>query len=116
VCSLAVVLGLGCGPRVLDAVPSHLVGRWKTDAPRYAERWLEIRPDALAFGMGRVPLDVHPIERIEIEPEPGGGATFRLHYTEVEGFPDALVVHYRGTPVASLTLGAREERWTRAGR
>ena len=112
-CALALLVAGACGPPTLDQVPAHLVGRWQTDAPRYAERWLEVRPDSLSFGMGRVALDVHAIERIEIEPEADEGAAYRLHYTEVEGFSDVLVLHYRGTPAPSLRLGARDEKWTR---
>jgi hypothetical protein len=56
---LAVVTAvlLACGPTVEDGVPDELRGRWITSEPRYHDRYLEIQPDRLIWGVGEFELD-----------------------------------------------------------
>jgi hypothetical protein len=51
VLSLLVALA-GCGPERTKAVPSELIGVWKTTAPDYADRFLELGRDSIRFGTG----------------------------------------------------------------
>jgi len=42
----------GCQAQNENPVPDHLLGVWTTSAPRYADRYIEIRHDMIIFGTG----------------------------------------------------------------
>ena len=114
--ALAVVTAvlLACGPTVEDGVPDELRGRWITSEPRYHDRYLEIQPDRLIWGVGEFELDNHPIEKVESRPEASKQMRYWLHYTENEGYPNALeIVLHRGAREA-IRFANRPEVWIRA--
>ncbi len=43
---------VGCGRERTQTVPDGLVGVWKTAAPKYADRFLELRKTTISFGTG----------------------------------------------------------------
>ena len=55
----------GCQSRKNTTVPDHLVGVWKTSAPKYADRNFEITKDRVIFAIGEGKVDIHPVENIE---------------------------------------------------
>ncbi|MDQ7844493.1 MAG: hypothetical protein QN141_12110 [Armatimonadota bacterium] len=60
-----VALTAGCGTRRSSTVPEELVGVWRTPTPPYADRYFELRPDAIVFGTGEGGSSSHPIDRVE---------------------------------------------------
>ncbi len=42
----------GCGPERTKTIPNELIGVWKTTAPDYADRFLELSRDTIRFGTG----------------------------------------------------------------
>ena len=114
--ALAVVAAalLACGRSVEDGVPADLRGRWITSEPKYHDRYLEIQPDRLIWGIGEFELYNHPIEKVESRPEANKQTRYWLHYTESEGYPDALeIVLHRGARQA-IRFANRPEVWIRA--
>ena len=110
---LGLCLPLGCGPERVSGVPPELLGRWETDAARYEDRWFEIRPAELVWGMGRFEVYAHPIQAIEREPAEDGHQTYRFHYTEEAGYDEVQEVHLHEGPPVSIRLGTREMPWHR---
>lgn len=108
---LLLVAAGGCRPAPPGPVPDALIGRWETNAPRYAGRWLEVRPDELLWGMHDSILDRQRIDRIERAthqrtPE------YRLHYREeLEGYDAVLRMRLEPGPPPRVRLGNGEERW-----
>lgn len=89
--TLLVLLGLaaaalllwrpGRGPqRTLAAVDGEISGRWTTVAPAYADRFLEIRPDRVVFGLGAEGQVSHPLIGVFLEPVEGGGEQYVIAY------------------------------------
>ena len=115
---LAVALAwslLGCGVDRLEEVPPVLLGRWRTDVPGYEDRWLEIRPRALVWGMQHFPIDVHPIRALElVDTAKGRDVVYRFHYRETGDLPGVLEVRLWPGPRPFLHLNARRDAWTRA--
>ena len=75
------VLG-GC-PAERD-IPDQLVGTWKTAAPLYADRFLEIEKEALTFGTGDGSSDSYMIASVEKVNE-DQATLYTISYTDLEG-------------------------------
>lgn len=105
---------VACGPKQENGVPTDLCGRWTTSEPKYHDRYLEIRSDRLIWGVGEFELDNHRIEKIESRPEADKQTHYWLHYTEDEGYPNALeIVLHRGSRLV-MRFPNRPEVWVRA--
>ena len=75
---------LGCGTKPYSTtLPSELVGVWKTSAPKYADRYFELRSDMIVFGTGGGTVSRHVIKRIE-EAREGDQTLYTIFYTEDE--------------------------------
>ncbi len=75
----AVSSKFNCGEN--NTVPQDLIGVWKTDAPKYADRFFEITEDQITFGIGGGDVDVWPIKRIE-ENTNGQIVSYKFYYTK----------------------------------
>jgi hypothetical protein len=114
VSAVAAVLLLACGPNVEDGVPAGLQGRWITSAPKYRDRYLEIQPGNLIWGLAEWELHVHPIEKVESQPGADEETRYWLHYTEAAGYPTALELLLQRGKRVNLRFANRPEVWTRA--
>lgn len=64
-------------------IPQDIRGIWKTDHPRYADRYLDISEAIFTVGQGRRKLQVFFVQRVERE-KTGGGEQFTLFYTAAD--------------------------------
>lgn len=58
----------GCQGAKLKSVPDGLLGLWKTSAPKYADRFFELKREAITFGTGEGTSSVHDILSVEKVP------------------------------------------------
>ncbi len=72
---------LGCGTKPYSTLPDELVGVWKTSAPKYADRYFELKRDTIDFGTGGGTASRHVIDRIE-EAREGYQTLYTIFYTE----------------------------------
>lgn len=80
--ALLLALPVACGDGGDEAeIPPGLLGTWRTEAPAYADRALEIADDVLIFHLGDGTFTVHPIRDIGRSVDPA--------------FPDAVVLTFR---------------------
>ena len=112
--ALAAVLLLACGPKVEDGVPTELQGRWITSAPKYRDRYFEIQPDNLIWGLADWELEAHPIEKVESQRQGSDKTRYWLHYTESAGYQTALEILLRPGKQPKFRFANRPEEWTRA--
>jgi hypothetical protein len=75
-------------------VPPDLVGLWKTDHPRYEDRYFELTVDKITLGMGSGDTGSFPIREIGRE-RAGRTTLYSVGYANaVEGVRDTLSFYY----------------------
>jgi hypothetical protein len=69
------------GPKRTEVgLTSELAGVWRTEDPRYADRFLEIRANEVVFGQGDQGRARHRIAGIYLEQTPEGPPVYVLRY------------------------------------
>ena len=96
-----------------EAVPAALIHVWRTDAPAYQDRHLEIREDLIVFGTGYGTADVHTIVDVDSEPADAKGRRYTLHYRNDDGTRMQLRVVLSPGPPESLRIEHTDEVWHR---
>jgi hypothetical protein len=81
----------GCSQTV--TVPQHLIGVWKTSAPKYADRHFAFDEYYVSFGVGGGEELFHPIREIETD-EDSKGTTYTIHYEDAEKEEWTLEISY----------------------
>lgn len=78
---MALLLALvgGCGPETSRTVPAQLLGRWTTNAPKYADTFFELQPETLLLGLAGGQIDTRPITKVEKLTQ-GGETLFTVYY------------------------------------
>jgi hypothetical protein len=99
------------GCREPEPVPTELIHVWRTAAPAYRDRHLEVREDLLVFGTGSYLSELYPIEGIDSEPADAGSTRYTIHYrTQDGGHLQLKVLHVPGNP-ASLRIDHIDDDW-----
>ncbi len=93
--AIAVIALLSCR-QPPAAVPSDLIGVWKTADGRYAGRYLEITKTSIVFGTGEEDSVVYTVTGLEKTPD-GDAETYTLRYTNPEGLVYALTLSFDAT-------------------
>jgi len=101
--TLLVLLGLTAAALVLwrpgrgtrldqVGVTAEIAGRWTTEVPAYADRFLEIRSDRVIFGRGAGDESSHTLVAVYLEPTRSAGHQYVLAYEgeDVERTPIEL--------------------------
>ncbi|MEE9270399.1 MAG: hypothetical protein V3V49_09065 [Candidatus Krumholzibacteria bacterium] len=110
---MALVFLAGCKQAV--SVPDLLIGEWRTEAPKYADRSLVITSDQLIFGTGNGNVDVKRIVRVD-ELREEQGISYTIYYGN-PGEPEyRLILCYeeRGGGVIRLK-NQNQIEWTKGG-
>lgn len=68
-----------------EPVPTALIHVWRTDAPAYRDRRLEIQKGMLVFGTSAYMSDLHPIVGVDSEPVEAGSTLYTIHYRADDG-------------------------------
>ena len=108
--ALVLVSVLGCAREV---VPAELIGSWRSEDPRYADRSLAIGTQQIRFGVDAGVHDTYQVQGIERESDPGTGTVYRLFY-DAPGEPERELRLQLPTP-GQLRIDNHSEVWTRAG-
>jgi len=94
-----------------EPVPAALIHVWRTDAPAYRDRHLEIRSDWVVFGTGAYVSEMYPVVDVDSEPAEAGGHRYTIHYRADDGAQLQLrVVLTPGNP-DSLRIDHTDEIW-----
>jgi len=94
-----------------EPVPAALIHVWRTDAPAYRDRHLEIREDWLVFGTGGYGSELYPVVDVDSEPAEGAARRYTIHYRADDGARLELrVVLTPGKP-DSLRIDHTDEIW-----
>jgi hypothetical protein len=109
-CISLLLLLFGCAEQTLEAIPEELLGVWRSPAPGYRDRYLELRPDWVLFATSPYTSSMHPIERVTAEEIPGG-TRYTVEYRLTQGETVSVrLVHTAGNP-GSLQVGHQPGSW-----
>jgi hypothetical protein len=100
----------GCGGKVQPSVPEELVGKWKTSAPEYADRFFKLGKGSLSFGIGEGKTELYFIKQIEKVYEKGS-TLFTLYYENVEGEEYQISFYYNQTEGVVRLKNQKEMAW-----
>lgn len=114
---LGVVLAALCTACGLGetTVPPHLQGMWTTDAPRYGDRYMELRSRHVLFGVRDGNVEVYTVQRVEQTIEDDKDL-YTISYGDDEG-PDFNLSFYHGVNGRGEIVFKHQPhlRWTRTG-
>ncbi len=117
---LPLLLMVGCEPPAFEEVPTDLIGRWTTTAPRYADRAFEITPETFYLSQGEDLFvayeilqiriirsnDQPPVHSVEYRDESGAETSFDFLVSDDEGgtiqFTNQKGMLWRRTPDARV--------------
>jgi hypothetical protein len=111
--ALAAMLWVALAACAEQRVPDALVDVWRTRAPGYEDRSLEVRADSVVFGTGEHATAAHALAGVEVETEPDGLLRCALHYALHDGDTAELRLRLEPGPPATLRFENREELWHR---
>jgi hypothetical protein len=96
-----------------NIVPQHLLGEWKTAAPKYADRTLKFGERSVIFGIGEGEEVAHAIENISAE-QGKNGKEYTFSYRDADGQKETLTVIYRPDSGGTLQIKNSEAMWKKA--
>ena len=104
----------GCGRGRIKEVPPELLGVWRTEAPDYRDRFMEIRLTEIVFGTGAGTSDTYPINGLRRE-EDAGHIEYTIYYDNEEGQEYAFTIHFEYEGGGQIKLpNQRDMVWRRS--
>ena len=83
----------GCQSEKDSTVPEYLLGVWTTPHPKYADRYFEIRNDAIIFGHGGENFEVHALTDVDQTRE-GGSILYTITHLNHHGQRFTFAFYY----------------------
>lgn len=105
---------IGCSFWEDETLPPQLYGIWKTDDPRYAGSYLEIRKESIVFQTIDGDTNLNWITNIETESEPDQ-TLVKITYKDREGLEYLLSLYYIETKAGDIIRFKNQEKvdWTK---
>lgn len=79
--AVSLALLAGCGPESTRTVPDELLGRWTSEAPRYADTFFELQRETLVLGLADGRREIRPVTRVE-RVRQDGETLFTVYYLD----------------------------------
>jgi len=97
-------------------VPPELIGVWKTEAPKYADRYLAFDEYYVTLGLGAGGEESYLIHNIESRKQ-DAGTSYTFYYEDKDGEEWTLVFYYEPTNGGLIILNNSSNVWkkTKAG-
>ncbi len=112
---------IGCQPQSQSqadnsTVPEKLLGVWKTPHSKYADRFFEIKNDALIFGQGGEKIELHALADIH-ETWEGKSILYTISHLNHEGQRYTFAFYYDPTDGGTIRFKNQKQIiWTKEGR
>jgi hypothetical protein len=90
------------------SAPNELVGVWKTQDPKYTNRFLEIDTDTITFGTGEGTFETYTIKKIKKGHETKG-MLYTVHYEDEAGNTYTFAFYYSPEMGGVLRLKNQKE-------
>jgi hypothetical protein len=109
----ALAILFGCESQKETTVPDHLLGVWKTTHPKYADRYFEIRNDAIIFGHGGENFELHALADIDRSRD-GESTLYTLTHLNHHGQRFSFAFYYDPTNDGVIRFKNQKEiSWTK---
>ena len=89
-------------------IPAELRGKWTTDNPRYADRYLDVGVNLIALSLGSKKISVWFIEQVETLPTKSG-KQYVLHMRDEDGELQSLAMQLDPDAGYRMQLGRQHE-------
>ena len=106
---LILILLVGCEREVV--VPQHLIGVWKTSAPKYADRWIKINERTVIYGIGKSEIASYAIDRIDMKKGEDRATVYTFYLVDAEGGKDTLALTYAPHSGGTFRIENSEGIW-----
>ena len=112
---------IGCQPQSQSqadnsTVPEKLLGVWKTPHSKYADRFFEIKNDALIFGQGGEKIELHALADIH-ETWEGKSILYTISHLNHEGQRYTFAFYYDPTDGGTIRFKNQKQIvWTKERR
>lgn len=94
-------------------VPADLYGVWKTSAPKYADRFMEISEGVILFGTGKDTLESYVLDSVDIQPD-GTKTLYTITYLDRDMEELRLSFYYEPGGKPLMTFKNQDHlMWTR---
>ena len=115
VISLGLFLALtGCRFFHQNELPAELYGVWRTTAPGYEDRFLQLKKGFVIFGVGNekaVAQHIQKVEALQVGPE----TLYTISSEEVGGEASVLSFYYNPADGGSIRFRNQELLWKKEG-
>src|SRR5579885_1104014 len=110
---LLICVGLGgCDTTTTNTVPKQLVGVWNTNAPKYTDRYFELKQDTVTFGMGNAKVTPNPVVKVT-EKRGEKRSLYEISYLGQEGKSEKFIFYFEPL-TASIRIKSQEKMiWTK---
>ena len=102
----------GCGFFHQNVLPAELYGVWRTTAPGYEDRFLQLKKGFVIFGVGNeqaVAQHIQKVESLQVGPE----TLYTISSEEVGGEASVLSFYYNPADGGSIHFRNQELLWKR---
>jgi hypothetical protein len=108
------LLILSCNDRTVSSeIPEELIGKWKTDAPKYRGCYLELKERSVAFISGEGDSDFNMLNGIETRRD-GESFLYTIHYKCEDGYECTMKLYYENSGRRVIRLKNQKNiEWTK---
>lgn len=108
-----IFFGWHCGYERI--APNELVGKWKTTAPKYADRFFKIDREIITIGTGGETFEIYTIKKITRKKNPTEGSLLYTIYSKnEEGIEYKFALYYAPEKGGVIRLkNQRDIVWTK---
>ena len=93
-------------------MPRELMGIWRTEAPNYEDRYLELAPGEVRFGTGGDSFALHQVAEVR-KLDSLEGADYRITYLSDEGLESYLSLRYHPAAAELSLINQPQLVWRR---
>lgn len=98
----------------VSAVPSHLIGVWKTSDSRFSECRIEFTEDSVVLGLANGEQQYNSIKEVQSVEERGRRVSYSISYLDSEGRESKLTFMYDADSGGTIQLKHHREIWKKS--
>ena len=106
---------LGCTPRPRQEFRPDLIGVWKTEDPKYEDRFFQLEPQTLSLGIGEGRVNTYRIQSVRWSLDPVGTLYTVSYWDYQEQMADTFAFYYNPVDGVIRLKNQRQIAWRKEG-